>query len=359
MSTLSKKSSWCLLSTFVSIVILVCVYWYPEDDSRSRAHVYGAAGGNPDTLTKRGDQLNFNYSPCPSNSLMSSEHWKEVRPLHDDCPAVFVIGARKGGTTSLYHYLDKHPNFRGIEMKDEAEDGETYYFSLHYNSTPWAEYIKRFPRGEGTMSGESTVDNLLHCKVPERLFRSCGNQVKAIMLLRNPIQRLESNFLMRANFGIYPWHPTSMETVLSDEIDSEIQKLYEAVKDVNPSNWVQALCAFRPTDNLVYEGLYYVFVMNWLCNFPAENILIINSEEFFQSTASVLSQVFQFVGLSAVETSNITSRVHNTGADFKRLPHQQLKLRDVEKLMQIYRPMNNALFDILQWFNVDWNLWKT
>ena len=71
------------------------------------------------------------------------------------------------------------------------------------------------------------------------------------------------------------------------------------------------------TQNLIiYEGLYYVHLMNWLCNFPSENIMIINSEEFYRNASTVLDLVFQFLNLKRLDADTykwITLTTYNKG----------------------------------------------
>ena len=317
------------------------------------------------TLTRLGSYLGFDVNSCPSGSLML-ENWRNQTPLHDNCPTLFIVGARKGGTTSLYHYMDKHPKFRGILLKNQPMDGETFYFSRlrQYNSR-WNSYTSRFPKG--VMSGESSVDNIVSCQVPRKLFKSCGLQAKVVVLLRNPILRFVSNFLMRARLGAYGWHPTNMTTNISIEAMSELQIVMNKLKStsqsctandsLSPGDWNKYKCRFRPAKNMVFEGMYYIFMMNYLCNIPAENILIINSEEFFRSPSKILSQVFYFLGLEQLdvqELDNITSVAFNKHENIV-LPHQVLSAADKEQLNRIYRPFNVALFRLLRWDNDVWN----
>ena len=95
------------------------------------------------------------------------------------------------------------------------------------------------------------------------------------------------------------------------------------------------LCRFRPTESMIFEGLYYVHLLNWMCNLPADNILIINSEEFYRNTSVILSQVFQFLGLHPLqkkELEKIVEVAYNQGS-YENLPrHQLLTKGDRQKL---------------------------
>ena len=318
------------------------------------------------TYTRIGSELNFDVRSCPAGSLMLG-NWQNSTPLHDDCPTLFIVGARKGGTTSLYHYVDKHPGFQGIKLNNGPMDGETFYFSYLFKKRSWTDYTSQFPKG--IMSGEACVDYISSCETPKRLFVSCGIQAKVVVLLRNPISRFVSNFLMRARLGSYWWHPTGMNTNISEEGVSELRHLREKITSNTPKNrsqiiplfspddWEKMKCTYPPAANIIFDGLYYVFVMNYLCNFPAENILIINSEEFFSNPPRILSQLFDFLRLQPLrhqQLREITSQVFNKGEGIT-LPHQILSRADREVLNRAYLPFNVALFELLRWDGVSWD----
>ena len=97
--------------------------------------------------------------------------------------------------------------------------------------------------------------------------------------------------------------------------------------------------------------------MTWLCNFPPENILILNSEEFFENTQSVLNVVISFLGLSPLNVKQvevITSKTYN-GNNKSFSPLQYLSTEDKEKMMAIYKHTNKPLLELLGWKDVEWN----
>ena len=145
-------------------------------------------------------------------------------PKHQDCPTLFIVGARKGGTTSLYSYVAKHPDFDGILLNRGPMSGETFYFSsLHWESWDWSRFMKIF-QGVKSMTGESSVANLVNCKVPRRLWESCRKQAKIVALLRNPLTRFESNFRMRVALGNYPSNE-SASSVVNPQVDEFINAI--------------------------------------------------------------------------------------------------------------------------------------
>lgn len=312
------------------------------------------------TLTRLGTDLKFDaHSSCPSTSIMADNRHVNVTPLHYDCPTLFIVGARKAGTTSLYHYISKHPDFEGTRLDQGPKSGETFYFSAEYQRKSWDRYLNYFP-SEGVMTGEASVGYLVNCKVPQRIFESCGKQAKIVMLLRNPIDRFMSNFLMRVRVGgTRMQNTTALTTVVKMHLNTLFAQAFSRKADVTKldQEWKKLLCLFGPAENLVYEGLYYIHLQNWLCNFPAENILILNSEEFYRNTSTILKQVFQFLDLKGLDDDTykwITSNVYNRGS-YSVPSYQKLSHVDRKKLQAVFKPLNTALFKLLGWNTVEWS----
>ena len=315
-------------------------------------------------LTRIGSELDFNYSSCPPSSLILNSTQLNTPPLHDDCPHVFIIGTRKGGTTAMYQYLSQHPDFGGIHLHNGPASGETFYFNNYYNRKPWSEYVSMFPTDK--MSGESTVGYLLKWHVPLRLYSSCGRKAKVVVLLRDPLERFQSSFRLSVRQHQRGYDE---QTHISDVVNDQIRKFYlrivpssEKTSMDNLSNhpneiaWLRDDVADR---NMVYAGLYYVHLHHWLCNFPAENIIILNTEQFLDNSVRSLAEVMEFVGLRPLDDDKMqqmTSVLHNYGGRLEDEPSfRKLSASDRKKLIPIYEPFNKKLFQLLKWNTVEWN----
>ena len=313
------------------------------------------------SLTHVASELEFDPEGCPADSVVKTPSLLSKKPLHASCPAVFVIGARKAGTTSLYQYLSHHPDFEGIHLEEGPQAGETFYFSARYYKESWRHYRSRFPKDDPKLTGDASVGNLVNCVVPRRIFESCGSSTKIVVIFRNPIKRYVSNFLMRTRRATRHYgNNTALSTVIRMEMERYYSTIMSQQLDIQslPSHWSKLVCKFHPSENLIFEGLYYVHLQNWLCNYPIhDNILILNSEEFYTNTSTVLAQVYQFLGLSTLtyeQRQVITSFVFNKGTP-PALPHHQLQPADRKKLRSLYAPFNNALFQQLKWSSLDWS----
>lgn len=311
------------------------------------------------TLTRLASDLNIDLHLCPLGSKMTNIKVLNSPPLFNDCPTLFVVGARKGGSTSMIQYISKHEGFKAARLNG-PKVGEIFFFSNKFykpNKNQWNWYQSNFP--PDVMSGESSVTYLVHCQVPQRIFSSCGMQAKIVMLLRNPIDRFVSNFLMRVRVSDYGNTITEM-TPIRSIMEEEMRSFHSIMSNISFPNvqqgWKNILCKFRPTESMIFEGMYYVHLLNWMCNFPAENILIINSEEFYRNTSIILNQVFQFLGLHPLEQEElrtISEVTYNKGS-YENIPrHQQLSKEDRQRLNEVFSPFNRALLNLLNW-NIDW-----
>src|SRR3954447_18625468 len=97
-------------------------------------------------------------------------------------PDFLIIGAQRAGTTSLFHYLQRHPSVMQSSIK------EVHYFDGSYNrGRRW--YLSHFPlrraTSGGRITGEATPYYLFHPTVPTRVAVDFPD-VKLIAILRDP-----------------------------------------------------------------------------------------------------------------------------------------------------------------------------
>ena len=105
-----------------------------------------------------GDHRTLGGRHNPPPSRIATAHLRQP-------PDFVIVGAQRGGTTSLYRYLTGHPEVRAALRK------EVHFFDLNFDKgMDW--YLAHFPmRGEATVVGEASPYYLYHPDVPERMGR--------------------------------------------------------------------------------------------------------------------------------------------------------------------------------------------
>jgi hypothetical protein len=219
-------------------------------------------------------------------------------------PDFIIIGAQRAGTTSLFQYLNHHPDLAGPRLKEklyvdcdsvkillndsvyvhvkskqvlifnEGEIKETAYFSRLWGVVPIERYWSMFTQGK--INFEASPDYLDMPGVPERI-KSAMPDVKIIVLLREPGVRAWSHY----------WHETKCLESETLPFDAAIER--DLVTDYDFYHY-----------SYLRRGCYKEHLERWLQYFPAENLFIQTSENLFKNPDKVFKEVQQFMGLEKI-----------------------------------------------------------
>jgi len=144
--------------------------------------------------------------------------------MSKNLPNFLVVGVAKSGTTSLYHYLNQHPDIFIPSRK------ECRFFSSKPGNFkgPGREFqndtikdiqgYRRLFLGCFNISARGDVSNdylFYYTESIENIKRHIGEDAKIIIRLRNPIDRAYSNYLRHIREG---WEALSFEDGLEAEL---------------------------------------------------------------------------------------------------------------------------------------------
>jgi len=199
-------------------------------------------------------------------------------------PTFLVIGAMKGGTTSLYYYLAEHPEI-GMSRRKETD----FFLKEHGNwdrGRDW--YAQQFPDDapvRGECSPNYTKRHLFE-GVPERITSVCPD-VKLIYLVRDPIERAVSHYWGSCQRG------------------REERSFEAAVADTAHSNYV-------------LTSRYYMQLQPYLDRFDRKNLLVCTTERLRTDPPDILQQIYRFLGVDAAFENRRTERRFNPSAAKKK-----------------------------------------
>jgi hypothetical protein len=219
------------------------------------------------------------------NKTLSTK-WRVLTASLRRLPDFIVIGVQKGGTSSLFTYLDHHPQLILPTVK------EIHFFDLNYSKgIEW--YKSHFPLKffhAGCRTGEATPYYIFYPLAAKRVLDHCPN-AKMIVLLRNPVDRAYSHYMMQFNRKIDP--ATSFEDAVAletERLTGELDKMQtdESYRSFNFQKY-----------SYLSRGLYARQLKQWLRYFKHEQFLFLRSEDFFENPERELLQIYKFLGIKA------------------------------------------------------------
>jgi hypothetical protein len=225
-------------------------------------------------------------------------------------PNFLVVGAAKAGTTSIYQYLDQHPEVYLSPIK------ETNYFAKdipldkirkdYYKGgaldvgayvdtdlserihiafvSEWEHYRKLFKNVRSEKAIGEISNSYLHSTVAAREIKAVDPNMKIIMILRDPIKRAFSHYKMTLRVGL-----------VRDSFYEELQRDYAAAEK-----------GFRVSHLYVEMGQYAAQVQRYLDHFPREQVKIYLFDDLKADAASVIDDMLRFLGVDpayGVDTS--------------------------------------------------------
>lgn len=234
-------------------------------------------------------------------------------------PCFLVLGAQRCGTTSLFQFLQSHPQIQPPVKK------EVHFFDNRYSKgLDW--YLNQFPERGDTqdeITGEATPYYLFHPFAAARV-KAHFPHMKLIVILRNPADRAYSH---------YKWAVAKGNETLpfEDALNAEQGRLDEARPDL--------LCGKPAFSHQKHSyrsrGRYLEQLNRWLELFPNDQFLFLRSEDFFSDPEVLLAGVWAFLGISP----------HSPPAIPRQKPsnEQLLDPRLRQSLQSYYQPFNQAL----------------
>jgi hypothetical protein len=199
-------------------------------------------------------------------------------------PSALIIGAQRGGTTSLHNYLLDHPDVHGARRK------EVHYFDRHHRKGQWW-YRGQFPTrrvvGRSGMTIDATPYLLFHPLAARRAAAQLP-QARFVAVLRDPVERAHSHWAHNLQRGI---GPDSFEEALEREaglVDVLTEQLRSGkIKDSRE----------HQRYSFVRRGEYIDQLATWWSLVGRDRVLVLASEALYADPAEVLARTYSFLGL--------------------------------------------------------------
>lgn len=228
-----------------------------------------------------------------------------------------LIGVQKAGTTSLFKYLEPHPQLYLLPEK------EAPFFSYDERfKRGWSWYIDEFFGGAPAdrLWGKATPEYTVDPRVPKRLKETIP-QVKLIVVLRDPIERTYSHYRMSVRKGVE-------QRSFSEMVSEELKTAALAEARNNPT----------PTNSYVVRGEYYRILKPFYELFPTRQIRVFFFKTLRDQPEVIVRDVCKFLEIDDTFMPRNLGIVYHRGGSRRRLPA-------VDTIKE-WRPVR-LLFDLL------------
>ena len=208
-------------------------------------------------------------------------------------PDFLIIGTQRGGTTSLYRYLEQHPAVlpavlnKGIHYFDTNYGKGPNWYRSHFPTTA-SKAFRRRRAGEPVLTGEGSPYYAFHPLAPGRITELLPNG-RFILILRDPITRAHSQYQHEIARG---FESLSFEEALKKEPERLAGEEERLIAD--PSYYSYE----HQHHSYVARGMYLDQIRRWHEAVPHERLLILDSTAFFSDPDAAYREVLRFLGLS-------------------------------------------------------------
>lgn len=222
---------------------------------------------------------------------------------HRALPDAMVIGGQRCGTTSLFRALSAHPGM----VRPSLNKGVNYFDLNYHRGMSW--YAGHFPlratvrrRGadRATSVFEASGYYIFHPAAAERIARDLP-QVKLIAMLRDPVERAYSAWKHESARG---FDDVPFERALELE---ETRIAGEAERMLADTSY--ASDAFRH-HAYAERGDYVAQLERFRRHFPAAQIHVVYSEDFFARPVEEFGSLCDFLGVERF--TDLDFEVHNS-----------------------------------------------
>ena len=249
-------------------------------------------------------------------------------------PSYLLIGAKRGGSTTLARSLAGSPGVQGLFPAREQLKGP-YYFDVNFaEGEAW--YRSHFPteRALGAdIVGEASPYYISHPHAAERA-RQLVPDAKIICVLRHPVERAFSHYRERVKQGVETLD--TFEAAIDAEasrIDGEVERME---REPNYVSWEHLNFAYCD------QSRYAASLDRWFAHWPREQMLILRSEDLYADPAAVLDQTRAFLGLPG-----LAAKTGDAVQNFNRLPPAKISAETRERVWHMVQPDVERLGELM------------
>jgi hypothetical protein len=204
--------------------------------------------------------------------------YERLKPTVGHFPNLLILGVQKAATSSLHNYLVQHPSVSGGAKK------EIHFFDVDDTYRLGRKWYQRQFQENNQWILDSTPRYIYVKRAPRRVKKILGDNVKFIVLLREPVSRSFSAWNMYREMAS---QPEMVERFKSDGKRDRGFRLYESFyKSGDFPTFSQAVdqemkliaCGDETIiePSIVRRGFYQEQIEHWLKEYPRKDFLFLD-----------------------------------------------------------------------------------
>ena len=234
-------------------------------------------------------------------------------------PTFLIVGVQKAGTTSIYNYLQEHPQVYMSPIKETNFLEKDWEKLLAENSnlknriTTFEDYCQLFAGVKDEIAiGEASPNYIFHYESSAPRIQKYTPNAQLIVVLRNPVERAYSDYLMH----------------LRDAIGgSKVKSLGEQIKHSSHKSFI------------LRKGFYYTPVKYYLDFFGKEKIKVFLYDDLCDNAQGFMSEMYKFIGVDQNFVANVSKKTQQA-----KIPKNQA----INNLLQRKNPLRNLAANALK-----------
>ncbi|MDJ0581820.1 sulfotransferase [Crocosphaera sp.] len=191
-------------------------------------------------------------------------------------PNFLIFGVQKAGTTSVYNYLNQHPevylspvketNFLEKDWQELANQGHQFNPK---NIVTFEQYSKLFEGVTNEIAiGEISPNYLFHHQTSIGQIKRYVPDAKLISILRNPVDRAISDYLMHVR-------EAKSNTILKEQIQYKADKSF-----------------------VILKGYYYKQVKHYIEEFSHNQVSIFLYDDLRKDSKQFIQEIYKTIGVN-------------------------------------------------------------
>ena len=250
-------------------------------------------------------------------------------------PEFLLPGFPKCGSTSLWYYLNQHPNIFGTKHK------ETHFFSYDFKKG-FNYYAMNFPinKHNPTQITFEASQSYLHDKFTMKRIQKKTPKMKFIVLFRNPVQKTISTYndLVNNNLEVDSLH----DCIKNEDERLAIWKKRHEYGTLTPYTYGRCL-------PYLHVATYVEHMKNALELFPREQFLFLDTQNLKNSPQSIIEKCFEFLDLPNFVVDTTKKNIGSYSSNLTNKAYEESSF-----LKKYFQPLNKQLQDLLG-MNFNWD----